>query len=217
MLTFPSQCLSRSNFQLYHDSLSLHCFARFEPLYPLPVPSCKQFFTCICRSKISNFIFFVFSPQNVEVFYWCGEKQWAQGRALWWQKCIFNPCEWMAPHIPQQQALYWMAALTRLFSLLITALCLFTMDIVIYLHQLSSGGCSAAQALSGEICLGNITELDMRQSFVSFSGWILSNSVDIKAANQHCLITLRLYPWAYGWTATLCSKFTQRGSGWNTN
>lgn len=98
------------------------------------------FFSCICRSKISNFIFFVLSPQNVEVFYWCGQKQWGQGRALWWQKCIFNPCEWMAPHIPQQQALYWMAALTRLFSLLITALCLFTMDIVIYLHQLREGG-----------------------------------------------------------------------------
>lgn len=114
----------------------LFCEVPPPPLRRRP-PS--HFSACICGSKISNFIFFVVSLQNVEVFYWCGEKQWAQGRALWWQKCIFNPCEWMAPHIPQQQALYWMAALTRLFSLLITALCLFTMDIVIYLHQVRGG------------------------------------------------------------------------------
>lgn len=112
-------------------------FCEVNPPPPRRLPS--HFSPCICGSKISNFIFFVFSPQNVEVFYWCGEKQWAQGTALWWQKCIFNPCEWMEPHIPQQQALCWMAALTRLFSLLITALCLFTMDIVIYLHQLRGG------------------------------------------------------------------------------
>lgn len=46
--------------------------------------------------------------------------------------------EW-SPHIPQQQALRWMAALTRLFSLLITGLCLLTMDTVIYLHRLRGG------------------------------------------------------------------------------
>lgn len=46
--------------------------------------------------------------------------------------------EW-SPHIPQQQALCWMAALTRLFSLLITGLCLLTMDTVIYLHHLRGG------------------------------------------------------------------------------
>lgn len=101
-------------------------------------PSPPPFFPVSVGVKLAIY-FLVFSLQNVEVFYWCGEKQWGQGRALWWQKCIFNPCEWMAPHIPQQQALYWMAALTRLFSLLITALCLFTMDIVIYLYQLRGG------------------------------------------------------------------------------
>lgn len=99
---------------------------------------------------------FVLSLQSVEVFYWCGEKQWGQGRALWWQKCIFNPCEWMAPHIPQQQALYWMAALTRLFSLLITALCLFTMYRVIYLHH-TGGGLNTIQAL----VYSRFSELDM--------------------------------------------------------
>ena len=103
-----------------------------NPHHPTPVPASVG-------AKLAISFFLSCPLQNVEVFYWCGEKQWGQGRALWWQKCIFNPCEWMVPHIPQQQALYWMAALTRLFSLLITALCLFTMDIVIYLHQLSEG------------------------------------------------------------------------------
>lgn len=96
----------------------------------------------ICGSKIRNlikFYFLSFSLHNVEVFYWCGEKQWGQGRALWWQKCIFNACEWMSPHIPQQQALHWMAAVTWLFSLLITALCLLTMDRVIFLPQMGGG------------------------------------------------------------------------------
>lgn len=108
-------------------------FAKFTP------PPSHFFPLSVGVKLVISIFFFVFSPQNVEVFYWCGEKQWGQGRALWWQKCIFNACEWMAPHIPQQQALHWMAALTRLFSLLITALCLLTMDIVIYLHQLRGG------------------------------------------------------------------------------
>lgn len=136
-LLFHPRAYHDQTFNSTTDSLSLPktwLFCKVPPPLLLPPPP------SICRSKISKFIFLVFSLQNVEVFYWCGEKQWGQGRALWWQKCIFNPCEWMAPHIPQQQALYWMAALTRLFSLLITALCLFTMDIVIYLHQLRGGG-----------------------------------------------------------------------------
>lgn len=49
------------------------------------------------------------------------------------RNAFFNACEWMAPHIPQQQALRWMAALTRLFSLLTTALCLLATDRIIYL------------------------------------------------------------------------------------
>lgn len=49
------------------------------------------------------------------------------------RNAFFNACEWMAPHIPQQQALCWMAALTRLFSLLTAALCLLATDRIIYL------------------------------------------------------------------------------------
>lgn len=142
--------------QTFKSAATLYLFQRLDFLYYFfffflhtlsksPLPS----FSCICGSKISNFIFFfVSSLYYVEVFYWCGEKQWGQGRALWWQKCIFNPCEWMAPHIPQQQALCWMAALTRLFSLLITALCLFTTDIVIYLQRLRGRGFKTIMILS---------------------------------------------------------------------
>lgn len=73
----------------------------------------------------------------------------------------------MAPHIPQQQALYWMAALTRLFSLLITALCLFTMDIVIYLHQLRGGVQHYKDSVIGDFFSGNINEFNMEQTFGS--------------------------------------------------
>ena len=158
VLTFPSPCLSRSNFQLHHDSLSRPKDSTvlqkkkkkqppphppLSPPLPPPPPKHQTPFPppppVFVGVKLAISFFLSCPLQNVEVFYWRGEKQWGQGRALWWQKCIFNPCEWMVPHIPQQQALYWMAALTRLFSLLITALCLFTTDIVIYLHQLSGG------------------------------------------------------------------------------
>lgn len=46
---------------------------------------------------VASFIFLSFPIRIGEVFYRLGEKQWGQGRALWWQKCIFNACEWMEP------------------------------------------------------------------------------------------------------------------------
>ena len=80
----------------------------------------------------------------------------------------------MAPHIPQQQALHWMAALTRLFSLLITALCLFYRA---HGHLPSlrererrgggggGGGVNTTSTLSVNFFL-NITELDLFFSFL---------------------------------------------------
>lgn len=167
VLVSSSMCLSWSNILLWHNSLSPPkiCFTCLPLFFLLLLFLCSH----ICGCKISKFIFFpsfLSSFQNVEVFSWCGEKQWGQGRALWWQKCIFNPCEWMVPHIPQHQALDWMAALTRLFSLLITALCLFTMDLVIYLYLLILGFSGVLVFSSPLTCAFIMREQLFQQHFV---------------------------------------------------
>lgn len=124
--------LSWPNFQLQHDSLSppktVICKVS---LLPLP---CRCFFLCVKLAVTC------FSLQMMELFYRCGVKQWGQVRALWWHRCIFTPCKWMEPHIPWRRALLWMAALAQLFSLLVTAWCIFfsfSVDFVIYLYSSS--------------------------------------------------------------------------------
>lgn len=139
--------------QTFNSTVTLSCLKTWLFLWTTPCPTHPP--TCHyppsrCGSKINNFIFFLSLDFTMWKCFIGVVKNNEDKAGLCGGRNAFltHVNEWCLTFHSSRP---WMAALTWLFSLLITALCLFTMDIVIYLHQLRGGSLCHSRIVFGDI------------------------------------------------------------------